>query len=342
MMRGLFHSVGQIFPYTVLQGMVRPRIVAPFYHTVSNVPLDHISQLYPIFTEDQFKAHLEFFLKHFQPISVHDVPAILKGEKRFSKPALFLSFDDGFREMFSMVEPILTRYGVPATFFVNPNFVDNADMLFRCKLSVIENTMLGFNEPAIIEKAIEDVLGTRMEMKEIQPFIRKLSHKDYEMIEAIARALGIDFQDYLNRNRPYLTRQELLALSKKGYTIGAHSLSHPLFSDINLQSQIEEVQKSVGWIQQNIPNQPRVFAFPFTSDGVDVRVFDHFLSHSQSQLHLMVGTAGYKPTDSTHFLHRIPMETALISARKRLKGEFFYYIAKGLVGKQKQRLYDTH
>src|SRR5690554_3942765 len=154
MIRGLFHTVSQIFPYPTLEGLVKPKVVAPFYHTVSDVPLRHLKNLYPIFNTHEFKKHLEFFLARYQPVSLHELLPILMGESQLKKPGLFLSFDDGLREIYSVVEPILSQYGIPATFFVNPNFTDNKDMLYRCKVALIADELKEDRDSGAVINAI--------------------------------------------------------------------------------------------------------------------------------------------------------------------------------------------
>lgn len=344
MIRGLSHSIAQLFPYKVLHGMVRPRIVAPFYHTVSNLAPLHIASLYPVYTPEQFERHLEFLLKHFEPIVSTDVPLILSGKKKSKKPALFLSFDDGFKEIVTIVEPILSKRGIPATFFVSPNFVDNRDMLFRCKLSLIESRLSDFKDKSLLTEVLGNITGKRnIGANQIKNIIYGLGHNDSDSIDSIANAVGVNFTEYLKTEQPYLTLNQILTLSSKGYTIGAHSLTHPLFAELTFEQQISEVQQSVDWVQQNIPNQPKLFAFPFTSHGVDGRIFKHFIDSNEPKIDLMVGTSGYKPTHNNRFLHRIPMEMSLVSAKSRLKSELFYYLAKALVGKHNDKLgYGTH
>jgi peptidoglycan/xylan/chitin deacetylase (PgdA/CDA1 family) len=123
-----------------------------------------------------------------------------------------------------------------------------------------------------------------------------------------------------------------------GFTIGAHSQTHPNFVDISFNQQISEVEESITWIQNNIPNQPKLFAFPFTNFGLSKEFYSHFLVNEPNSLDMMFGTAGLKPTNSSKLVHRIPMEVQGHRAKQIIKGEFFYYLAKSLVGKHKEYL----
>lgn len=215
-------------------------------------------------------------------------------------------------------------------------------MLYRCKVALLADELKEDKESDTVINAIEEITGQRIADSEARKFIWNLKQEDDKLIEGLASFLGIDFNQYLHDIGPYMTLEQLAELSKKGYTIGAHSMDHSLFSEISLEEQIRQVEQSVEWVQQSIPNQPKVFAFPFTNHGVDRKLYDYFIDPETPRLDFMFGTAGHKPTDSARFLHRIPMETSLIDAKKRLKGEFFYYIAKGLAGKQKEILYAAH
>ena len=60
---------------------------------------------------------------------------LLNGEVR--DKCVVLTFDDGHLEMFEVVAPILSKRGISATFFLNTGFLDNKDMFFRHKASLL-------------------------------------------------------------------------------------------------------------------------------------------------------------------------------------------------------------
>ena len=50
---------------------------------------------------------------------------------------MFLSFDDGLREIANEIAPLCRQVGVPATFFVNSASLDNRFLCFRNKASLL-------------------------------------------------------------------------------------------------------------------------------------------------------------------------------------------------------------
>jgi peptidoglycan/xylan/chitin deacetylase (PgdA/CDA1 family) len=303
---------------------------------VSEVAPNHVNYLYPVVSPKRFIADLEFMLKHFIPINVNEIPLIQAGQKKLSKPAIFLSFDDGFREISTVVAPILLEKGIPATFFVSPAFVDNKDMLYRCKLSLIANKIDELGSEFEVPDFLLLLWGS--EVKNTKVFKKRLFHlkaENNQLIENIAHAFQVDLKDYLKSVSPYLTLENLTNLAKKGFAIGAHSYNHPYFSDITIDEQIEEVLTSLDWVKSNITDQPRIFAFPFTDYGVSGDFYRYFLNDNSSTLDMMFGTAGMKLSPSNKIIQRVPMEVDGLKAHQILGGEYLYYAAKRMIGKNK-------
>ena len=339
MIKRFFYSASALLPFRWLTRCGGFRLIAPFYHLVSDDCPAHIKYLYPVVSPHDFAKDLDFLLKHYIPISAAEVPLVISGQKHLPKPALFLSFDDGFREVAQVIAPILLEKGMPATFFVTPAFVDNVDMLYRCKQSLIAHSVMQAGDAFVAPDFTVTLWGERAHgAKYFAEQLFKLGAHEVSTIEGIAHALGVDLKGYLQSVRPYLTLDELQSLAQKGFTIGAHSYSHPLFANLPVESQIAEVEQSLEWVERNIPNQPRMFAFPFTDYGVAAGFYRHFLRDNPQSFDVMFGTAGLKLMPSPAIVQRIPMEVKRYGARQILGGEYLYYAAKRIVGKHKMSI----
>ncbi|MDX9846534.1 MAG: polysaccharide deacetylase family protein [Tenuifilaceae bacterium] len=331
-LRDLVKSVSSILPFGVLMRAVNPQLVSVFYHAVSENPMPHVKHLYPVPSPSQFAKDIDFLLKHFTPIDVKDF-VVCNGSAQKSKPKLLLSFDDGFSELSSVVAPTLLSKGIPATFFVTPAFIDNREMLYRCKQSlVVERIFRGDRPFAVPRSAIPYFKDFSASPSKFIKWFWTLNYSNGNLIADIAQEVGVDINGYLRDQKPYLTLNELSNLSNQGFTIGAHSLDHPNFCDISIDQQIFQVESSLKWICDNIPNQPNLFAFPFTNDGVSPQLYRYFIKENPHLLSLLFGTAGYKPATTARLIHRIPMEVENKWAKPIIKGEFFYYLAKRIVG----------
>ena len=104
-------------------------VICPYYHTVSDTPLPHVSPLYRHRTIAEFRADLDWLLAHYEPIRWTEIDQY----ERDKRPAFCLTFDDGFKEFYTIVAPILEERGIPCICFVNSAFVDNNDLMLRNK-----------------------------------------------------------------------------------------------------------------------------------------------------------------------------------------------------------------
>ncbi len=111
----------------------------PFYHAIGyQEELPHIKNLYTPRNKEQFISDLDFFLQYFEPIDLFELIKRIE-ENNFmknGKPIFHLSFDDGLRQVYDVAKNILIQKGIPATIFINPNFLDNKELFFRYEESL--------------------------------------------------------------------------------------------------------------------------------------------------------------------------------------------------------------
>jgi peptidoglycan/xylan/chitin deacetylase (PgdA/CDA1 family) len=333
--RDLIKNVSAILPFNLSVWAAKPHTVAVFYHTICKQTSAHIKHLYPIVTPVQFEKDLDFLLKYFEPIDLKDYiahPTPSMG----SKPRLLLSFDDGFREIKTIASPILLAKGIPATAFVNPDFVGNNDMLYRCKASLIVDKAMLQGKTIATPPAARQVFPTeRVSTSKFCRWIMALGFGQQDLISELAANFDVDIGCYLREQKPYLNLDEVIELSNKGFTVGAHSLNHPNFANLSLTEQIRQVKDSLSWVTSFVPNQPKAFAFPFTNYGLSADFYRYFFSENPEICDVFFGTSGYKPTSTHRFTHRTSLEVKGRSAKQILKGEFYYYLAKMIFNRHK-------
>jgi peptidoglycan/xylan/chitin deacetylase (PgdA/CDA1 family) len=80
-------------------------------------------------TSDVSIAELRRHLNHFvEAFEVVDLPAVYEnGDSGRAGKRIALTFDDGYRDFYTNVRPLLHEFDVPATVFVIPGFLDNAN-----------------------------------------------------------------------------------------------------------------------------------------------------------------------------------------------------------------------
>ncbi len=299
----LIAEMATVLPFGMLKSGNDLPVFLPFYHLVSDdVSAKKYNYNYP--SVKQFREDLDFFLKHFKPVELSD---LLSGKDL--KGCFHLSFDDGLRECYDIVAPILKEKGVPASFFINPSFVDNKDLFHRYKASEI-TAMLK-------EKNINIKL--------------QHTYADLASLDEMAEEIGLDWEKWLLEHQPYMTLEQIKSLQADGFAIGSHTMDHPEFELLDEETQLDEIKESMGWVVKKLNPPIKAFAFPFTDFGVSESVFQ--ACFSENIFDISFGTAGIKKDHFEHHYQRFPMETAEgICAKRSVKQEFLAYKLKRLFG----------
>jgi peptidoglycan/xylan/chitin deacetylase (PgdA/CDA1 family) len=291
-------SAGGFFPMNLLRrGSEFPPFL-PFYHIVRNQKPEYIDS-YSIRTVDEFEKELDYLLGFFEPV---DLNTILHSP---DKRKMHLTFDDGLKECYSVIAPILKRKGIPATFFVSPNFVDNRELFHRFKRTIL--TQRGI----------------------IQSDRNKFFIHDSAHLDEIASESGISFSEYLGKYLPYMSLGEISSLKTDGFTIGSHSLNHPEFWILSEEEQYNQIEESMIWVVNHFQPEIKAFSFPFTDDGVKSSLFEKLKSNGV--VDVTFGTAGLKYDQVSFNLQRIPVERKQNwSVRKVVHYEYFYYFVRSI------------
>lgn len=297
----------------------------PVYHCVSDEVLPHLKNIIKYKNTKQFEKDLDYLLQHFQFLNWEEFKQYINGNFRSNKKIALLTFDDGLREFYDIVVPILERKGIYAINFINPAFIDNKDLMFRCKASLIIEEI---NKKKNINPEIYTILQSK---ESLQQQILKINYFRKNDLDILAELLEIDFDLFLRTQQPYLTFDQLYVLTQKGFGISSHSWDHPLYNELTIHQQLETTNKTFDYLKKNIFLYES-FAFPFTDFGVKAEFFDSL--HKNDDIFCTFGSAGIKLDSVEKNFHRIPLEMGE-TAEITLKKEIAYFKLKKMVNKNK-------
>lgn len=332
--RALFDPISPLFSTKSLIKFSGQKIVLPFYHAVSNNKLAHISNLYSSRNVEQFKADLDYLLRYYQPVSIDELHQFITHKKPVDKPIFHLTFDDGLQEIKSVIAPILKEKGIPATVFLNTDFIDNKDLFYRYKISLIIEK-LKTNSSTEDLGNVAKTINTSTDLSICISEILKLQFHQTALINQLGTLLQIDFNHYLTTEKPYLTSSEIKELEKQGFTFGSHSTNHPLFSQLTYSEQKEEIIQSFAFLKEKLNIEGNYFSFPFSDDGVSEK-FMNWL-HQLPDMKLSFGTAGIKNDVHKNHLQRLPMEGNVLRPAQIINSEYLYFLVKKLLNKNRIR-----
>ncbi len=329
--KDLFLKTADLLPLSFLKKKSAVNILLPYHHTVSNNFLPHIGHLYPYKNEAQFESDLLFLKKSFEPIEPIDLLNFIEKNNCLPKNKFLLSFDDGFKEVHDVVAPLLKKHNIPAIFFINPAYIDNKEMFYRNKLSLLVEAFLkNKKEPTLIKAAASLLQKNTADINEIIISIKNIRNNT-EVIDELATLLNFSFNNFLHKQQPYLTLCQLHNLKEQGFTIGGHSLSHPYYSQLSLAEQLKETNSSIDFVTKNELCDKRFFSFPHSDVGLAQQLFTELIKNTD----LLFGIQNQKIELNNKMLHRFNAERPNLTLPKQVKGILLYSWANEKLGHNK-------
>ena len=302
-------SFSGLLPLDWLCSLTGQNFVIPFYHIVSDERCPHVENLYRFKGTTEFEKDIDYLAMHYQPVGADALPDILAGKYQ-GKKIMLLTFDDGLRQMYDVVAPILLKKGIPAIFFLNSDFIDNKALMFRYKASLIKS--IGKDTALMFESRNDNEL-------------------EKEISQSSTAEIKQEIDTFLKEYKPYMSSEQIRSLTGQGFSIGSHSCSHPYYEDLTLDQQLSQTFDCLDILQKNFGIKEKLFAFPFTDHGVSKAFFDK--AFEEGSLDFSFGGAGIKKDIHPRQFQRVPMEGWNADAEQILKSEYLYYLLRAPLGK---------
>ena len=281
----IFYKACSLIPTAILKKLAPGASLLPYHHIVSDREVPHVRHLYPYKNVRQFEKDLDHLLKHLRPAGVDELTKAVLSGSGTPRGTFLLTFDDGFREVYDIIAPILSAKGVPAVFFVNPAFLDNRILFYRCKISLVIDELLRKKDQTSLIKECGLLLGDGPSgslsgngpsgsLDEMIRRIRKIDNLHQDLLDKLASGLELSFDEYLRVNRPFLTVSQAKELGDRGFCIGAHSWDHPYYDLIPEEEQERQTVRSANYVNENFSPSSRLFSFPHSDANLSQHFFD--------------------------------------------------------------------
>ena len=269
---------------------------------------------YPIRTPQQFERDIDWLLRIAPPVSLQMLLDWKNGKAEKPK-GWFLSFDDGYRELADVVAPILSRKGVPATFFLCTSLLDHKNIFFEDLAGLIALELKAATSGKR-ERALQELRHSR---HTIDSLLQAPTPKN-ELLRCLANVLEIDVNAWMMSEQPYLTSDHVRHLLDSGFAVGAHSVNHPLFCQIPEDEAMAQCCQSIEQVTRQFELPYRVFAFPYGEFGLQKTFLETLINKSNADL--MFGTRGVVKDELEPFLiQRMLAEHPILSLREILHSQ---------------------
>lgn len=252
-------------------------LFSPRYSGIGSITMFHrvISNNDNVLCEDiEVKAdYLEkvikfFYDRNYEAISLDTVYEILVNNLKINKKFVVFTFDDGYKDTYTLAYPILKKYNIPFTIYVTTSFPDKTAILwwYALKDLVNHNTAVNF---CYNKRKYSFIMKTQKEKNEVYLRIKKLIQNENnlglkKLVENIFGNNGIDLQKYTNKLT--LDWDDIKELSKDSIvTIGAHTNNHYNLKKLDSICLKKEILESKNKLEMVTGERIEHFAYPFGS-----------------------------------------------------------------------------
>jgi peptidoglycan/xylan/chitin deacetylase (PgdA/CDA1 family) len=162
------------------------------------------------------------------------------------KRAVVFTVDDGYADFGRIALPIFAEFDCPVTLFVTTGFVDGTTWMWWDRVSY---TLQLVGRQAESARRIEELKGL--------PESAKLA-----AIEFLAQSCGVDVPPQPPERYSAMTWTELAAATRRGVTLGPHTVTHPVLSRTTDPQATAEINGSWERLRERVEGALDVFCYP--------------------------------------------------------------------------------
>lgn len=248
-------------PLNRLLNHIDQPVIILLYHRVTTLASD--PEMLAV-TPDNFRAQMRHLKETVPLVRLEDEWS------NVSRPAVAITFDDGYADNVLEALPILEEVGVPATFFVSTGTISTTKEFWWHELEqiILEERSLppGFTlEDARFGRSWPTV--TLREREKFYCGIVELmtnadaAHRD-NWLAQLRRWAQTD--EIIASTHRAMTTEELRLLARSRWvTIGAHTVTHTQLSSVPPDAQREEIVASKKQLEAWLGREVTMFSYPF-------------------------------------------------------------------------------
>lgn len=213
-------------------------------------------------------------------ISFAEFKQMIKNNNRSINNCILLTFDDGTRDHYDVVYPILKKYNISGLFFLCSNIFEHRildvniihqiiansqfdDLFSNFQKMLIENNITNDNYNMLINTEYDD--KKMLYFKQMLQFILPDDIKN-KILNKLANIykVSLNFDDY------YMNIKQIKEMKENGMEFGFHTSTHKRLEKLSYEEQFNEIISNMDLLtKENIIDDDAAFSYPFGSYNCD-------------------------------------------------------------------------
>lgn len=255
---GLMDKLGLVDLYGDFIRRVKGHNVAIInYHRVddeSDVFLDKLDT-------QTFEKQLQYVKERFEILPLNELSQRLKAGTSGGNSYAAITFDDGYKDNFAQVLPILRKHGIKAAFFLITDVLDRKSMLW---VDEVRYLIHHNDEKEILWNEKDIHIGSQVEKEMVvNQIVSSLrSRGTGNGLDKLRESCGCEAPQELIESL-YMSWDDIREISEEGHVIGSHTISHPDLTRLSLAETRKEVVESKTRLEKELGVEVDSFAYPF-------------------------------------------------------------------------------
>lgn len=249
----------------IVPKLLKKRHIIMTFHRV--YPLGDVPSRYdscPSISVDVFRALLRYLQERFQIVTLEQYSWDIDSHR----PMAAVTFDDGWRDNYSVAYPVLLELGIPATVFVSTAKIGSSELFWQQRLgAVFQRVADGTLQPTVLDDLLRD-LGRGI----LRANLGRLYQATVQRCKQID---NVSFTDFLARlrlletpggtERQFLSAEEIVEMAKGGVSFGSHADSHDVLTLLPPARVEEELSTSKRKLERILGAEVSMLSYPYGS-----------------------------------------------------------------------------
>ena len=230
-----------------------------------------------LITADALRSQLRLVKQHYNLVTPEEFLDFIERGSTLQARAVLVTCDDGLLNCLTDMLPILEQEGVKCLFFVTGASAEESrstlwyEELFLMFLKARSGSFEISSEGVVLQGKLADEAQRRAVWWDS---VKRLSQIDgttrNSTLTAVRRYFSLGKDSAFDVTSPAATRRyglltcnELRHLVSAGMTIGAHTLTHPMLSQVTTEMAYQEISESRAKLESALQRRIWAFAYPF-------------------------------------------------------------------------------
>ena len=273
---------------------MKSEVTVVMYHYVRDLKNSRYPNIKGLDIE-KFKKQIKFFKENYNFVRIEDLIEYYKNpkEKELPNKAILLTFDDGYKDHYTYVLPILLENNIQGSFYIPTKCFQDKKVLDVNKIHFILESCIGKEERILkeIEEYLEKnkdsrislsyndyfkeyAVDSRFDKKEVI-FIKRMLQvvlpEDYrkKLVDILFKKYVCTIGDKIISERAfweelYLTPEQIRMMEKLGMHIGFHSHDHVWLNSLSKEEQEFQIKSSIDYFKEiGVKTEKMTLSYPY-------------------------------------------------------------------------------